>query len=134
MFLRDLGQDRARFGLRLLIGEPGSQPRRRHHPATAARLETAATGDIGLVDGWFAVDGPQYAQLRSEADSILPGGVYDFALAEGVVVVPGLVRGTVTITGGNGATQTYLWDFELIHQDNRWRVWTVRTTPEEPET
>ena len=87
--------------------------------------------------GWStggSLDGPQYAQLRSEADSILPGGVYDFALAEGVVVMPGLVRGTVTITGGNGATQTYLWDFELIHQDNRWRVWTVRTTPEGPET
>ena len=94
----------------------------------------AATGDIRLVDRWFALDGPQYAQLRSEADSILPGGVYDFALAEGVVVMPGLVRGTVTITGGNGATQTYLWDFELIHQDNHWRVWTVRTTPGEPET
>jgi hypothetical protein len=94
----------------------------------------AATGDIGLVDEWFAVDGPQYAQLRSEADSILPGGVYDFALAEGVVVMPGLVRGTVTITGGDGESQTYLWDFELIHQDNHWKVWTVRTTPEEPET
>jgi hypothetical protein len=94
----------------------------------------AATGEIGLIDRWFAVDGPQYAQLRSEADSILPGGVYDFALAEGVVVMPGLVRGTVTITGGNGESQTYLWDFELIHQGNHWRVWTVRTTPKEPET
>jgi hypothetical protein len=94
----------------------------------------AATGDIGLVDGWFAVDGPQYAQLESEADSILPGGIYDFALAEGVVVEPGLVRGTVTVTGGDGESQTYLWDIELVHQDNHWQVWTVRTTPEEPET
>lgn len=94
----------------------------------------AATGDIGLVDGWFAVDGPQYARLQSEADSILPGGVYAFALAEGVVVEPGLVRGTVTVTGGDGESQTYLWDIELVHQDNHWQVWTVRTTPEEPET
>jgi hypothetical protein len=94
----------------------------------------AATGEIGLVDGWFAVDGPQYAQLQSEADSILAGGIYDFALAEGVVVEPGLVRGTVTITDGKGESQTYLWDIELIHQDNHWKVWTVRTTPEEPRT
>lgn len=89
----------------------------------------AATGDIGLVDGWFAVDGPQYAQLQSEADSILPGGVYDFALTDALVVEPGLVRATVTITGGNGESQTYLWDIELIDQDNRWKVWTVRTSP-----
>jgi hypothetical protein len=94
----------------------------------------AATGDIGLVESWFAVDGPQYAQLQSEADSILPGGVYDFALADGVVIGPGLVRGTVTITGRNGESQTYLWDIELIQQHNHWKVWTVRTTPEEPET
>ena len=94
----------------------------------------AATGDIGLVDGWFAVDGPQYAQLQSEADSILPGGDYDFALVDGVVVGPGLVRGTVTITRGNGESQTYLWDIELIHQHNHWKVWTVRTAPNEPET
>ena len=93
----------------------------------------AATGDIGLVDGWFAIDGPQYEQLQSEADSILPG-VYDFVLADGVVVGPGLVRATVTITGGNGETQTYLWDIELVHEHNHWKVWTVRTTPEEPET
>ena len=94
----------------------------------------AATGNIDSVDGWFAVDGPQYEQLQSEADSILPGGVYDFALADGVVVGPGLVRATVTVTGGNGETQTYLWDIELVHQHNHWKVWTVRTTPEEPET
>ncbi len=89
----------------------------------------AGTGDIGLVDEWFAVDGPQYAQLQSEADSILSGGVYDFALTDGVVLGPGLVRGTVTISGGNGESQTYLWDIELVHQDNHWKVWTVRTTP-----
>jgi len=94
----------------------------------------AATGDIGLVDGWFAVDGPQYAQLLSEADSIVPGGVYDFALKDEVIVERGLVRGTVTITGGNRESQTYQWDIELIDQGTHWEVWTVRTTPEEPRT
>ena len=94
----------------------------------------AATGDIGLVDGWFAVDGPQYAQLQSEVGSILPGGVYDFALEDGVVVERGLVRVTVTITGRNQVPQIYQWDIELIHQGTHWKVWTVRTSPEEPET
>jgi hypothetical protein len=94
----------------------------------------AATGDIGLVDRWFAVDGPQYAQLQSEADSILPGGTYDFALENGVVVERGLVRGTVTITGENRESQTYQWDIELIQQGTHWKVWTVRTTAEEPRT
>lgn len=94
----------------------------------------AATGDIGMVDGWFAVDGPQYAQLQREAESILPGGIYDFALRDGVVVEPGLVRGTVTITGGNQAPRTYQWDIELVHQGTHWKVWTVRTTSEEPGT
>lgn len=89
----------------------------------------ATTGDIGLVAGWFAVDGPQYAQLQSEVGSILPSGAYDFVLSDAVVVGPGLVRGTVTVTGGDGDSQTYLWDVELIDQDNRWKVWTVRTSP-----
>ena len=89
----------------------------------------AATGDIRLVSEWFAVDGPQYAQLVSEVDSILPGGVYDFALVDAVVVEPGLVRGFVTVTGETGEPQTYHWDIELVEQDNRWKVWTVRTSP-----
>ena len=93
----------------------------------------AAAGDIGLVDEWFAVDGPQYAQLQREADSILPGGVYNFALEDAVVVERGLVRGTVTITGRNRESQTYHWDIELIHQGT-WKVWTVRTTTEKSET
>jgi len=43
--------------------------------AVAAWGSFAATGDIGVVSAWFAVDGPQYAQLQSEVGSILPGGV-----------------------------------------------------------
>ncbi|HKY47637.1 MAG TPA: hypothetical protein VJQ79_06595 [Acidimicrobiia bacterium] len=94
----------------------------------------AATGDIGLVDRWFAIDGPQYAQLQKEEESITPGGTYDFALRHGVVVEPGLVRGTVTITGGNQEPRTYQWDIELVHHGTHWKVWTVRTSPEEPRT
>lgn len=94
----------------------------------------AATGDIGFVDEWFAIDGPQYAQLQMEVESIIPGGVYDFALEDAVVVERGLVRGTVAITDGNLEPRTYQWDIELVHQGTHWKVWTVRTTPEEPRT
>ena len=94
----------------------------------------AATGDIRLVEDWFAVDGPQYAQLQSEADSILAGGVYEFALTDALLVEAGLVRGTVTVTSGDGGVQVFRWDIELIQEAKQWKVWTVRTSPEEPRT
>lgn len=89
----------------------------------------AATGDIGVISGWFAEGGPQYSQLQAEVASIVPRGIYDFALSEAEVVGPGLVRGSVTVTDGNGEPQTYLWDIELVLQDGRWKVWIVRTSP-----
>jgi hypothetical protein len=89
----------------------------------------AATGDIESVSAWFADDGPQFLQLQSEVGSIVPGGVYDFALTEAEVVEPGLVRGSVSVTIASGHTQTYRWDIELIQQHDRWKVWTVRTSP-----
>ena len=88
----------------------------------------ATSGDIESLSGWFADDGPQFSQLQSEVGSIVPGGDYDFALTEAEVVEPGLVRGSVTVTGASGPTQTYRWDIELIRQNNHWKVWTVRTS------
>ena len=88
----------------------------------------ATSGDIESLSSWFADDGPQFSQLQSEVGSIVPGGDYDFALTEAEVVEPGLVRGSVTVTGASGPTQTYRWDIELIRQNNRWKVWTVRTS------
>jgi hypothetical protein len=35
----------------------------------------------------------------------------------------------LTVTGGSGESQVYLWDIELVQQDNHWKVWTVRTQP-----
>lgn len=89
----------------------------------------AATGDIRSVAGWFAADGPQFSQLLAEVESIISGGVYEFELSEAELVRPGLVRGSVTVTGGGGEPQRYHWDIELVQGDGRWKVWTVRTSP-----
>ncbi len=97
--------------------------------AVRAWGDFAATGDIGVISEWFAGDGPQYSQLQAEVASIVSGGVYDFALSDAELVGPGLVRGSMTVTGESGEPQTYLWDIELVLQDGRWKVWTVRTSP-----
>ena len=102
--------------------------------AVNAWASFASTGDIEFVSPWFAADGPQYAQLQVEVAKIVPGGVYHFALSGARVVGPGLVRGSVTVTSESGETQRYRWDIELVQQGRTWKVWTVRTSPDQPET
>lgn len=94
----------------------------------------ATTGDIRSVAGLFAMDGPQYRQLLSEAESIDPGPVYEFVLSERRLIGPGVVRGSVVVTGPVGQPETYRWDLELVELDGRWQLWTVRTTPNAPRT
>ncbi len=89
----------------------------------------AATGDLGMVSPWFATTGPQYSQLQVEVPTIVPGGFYDFALSNAHLVGPGVVRGSVTVTGESGEARTFRWDIELVQQDGGWKVWTVRTSP-----
>ena len=89
----------------------------------------AATGEIDLLSDWFATDGPQYSQLQGEVGQIVPGWVREFEFSQAKVLGPGLVRGSVTVTGGGGEQQRYRWDVELIQRDGRWKVWTVRTSP-----
>ena len=94
----------------------------------------AATGDLGSVSDWFAADGPQYRQLQTEAAAIVPGDTYDFELADAELMGPGLVRGSVSVTSESGVPQLYRWDIELVQEAGGWKVWTVRTTPKDPET
>ena len=94
----------------------------------------AGTGDLGSVSDWFAADGPQYRQLQAEAGAIVPGDTYDFELADAEVIGPGLVRGSVSVTSDRGSPQLYRWDIELVKEAGDWKVWTVRTSPENPET
>ena len=89
----------------------------------------AETADIRKLSEWFALDGPQYSQLESEVVFLVPGGSYEFKLSDAKVVAPGLVRGSVTVSTGTGNHETYDWDIELIKEDGRWLVWTVRTSP-----
>ena len=96
--------------------------------AVRAWAAFATTRDIGRLSGWFATDGPQYSQLETEVADIGPGGSYEFSLSDAEVVEPGLVRGSVTVIGGGGSNQTYRWDIELIKEQGRWLVWTVRTS------
>ena len=96
--------------------------------ALRAWASFAGTGLLDEVSVWFAVDGPQYAQLQAEAPTIVPGQNYYFDLAEARLIAPGVVRGSVTI-GGDGTEENYLWDIELVRRDGGWKVWTVRTEP-----
>jgi hypothetical protein len=89
----------------------------------------AETADTRKLSGWFAPDGPQYSQMESEVMFLVPGGSYEFSLSDARVVAPGLVRGSITVTTGSGDDQTYDWDIEMIKEDGRWLVWTVRTSP-----
>ena len=98
--------------------------------AMGAWASFAATGDIEQIADWFAVDGPQYAQMQMEAGRIVPGEKHVFYLSDARLVEPGVVRGSVTVSGQGPDSQRYLWDIELVQRDGGWKVWTVRTQPE----
>ncbi len=95
----------------------------------------AATGDLAAVDGVFAADGPQYAQLQSEvADRLAnaPGlPAFDFTMAEAEVVTRSptavVLRGDVVVQRVGLAAESYRWDVELRWDGTtgRWLLWTV---------
>lgn len=96
--------------------------------AMSAWARFASTGDLQAVKGVFAEDGPQYQQLVQEAPTLSNEGAhYRFALADPVLLQPGLVRGLVTVSRPGEPDQNYVWDVELRLMEGRWQVWTVRT-------
>lgn len=101
--------------------------------AVAAALEDwgqwAGDGDLSHLVNTFA-DGPQLAQLRREDQAIETGASYSMVLEEGEVVEPGVVRGTVVLSRPGETAQRFHWDLELVDVDGRWRLWTVRTSPD----
>lgn len=101
--------------------------------AAAAALddwgEWAGDGDLSHLENTFA-DGPQLAQLRREDPAIEPGAPYSFVLEGGELVEPGVVRGTVVLSRPGETEQRFHWDLELVEVDGRWRLWTVRTSPD----
>ena len=112
---------------------PGAAEPRNELEAVAAALEAwgewAGDGDFSHLEDTFA-DGPQLAQLRREDPAIEPGAPYSFVLEDGELVEPGVVRGTVVLSRPGETKQRFHWDLELVEADGRWRLWTVRTSPE----
>ena len=92
----------------------------------------ASTGDMDAISEWFAAEGPQYLQLESEVLAIVPSAGYTFDLRDARLIAPGVVRGSVLVTAPGDEPREYLWDIELVREANRWKVWTVRTSPAEP--
>lgn len=97
--------------------------------ALSAWARFANTGDLSMVSESFVVGGPQYEQLRSEIASIEPGPAYTFALTEASVISQGVVRGVVTVSRVGERDQIFNWDIELDREGDRWKLWSVRTTP-----
>lgn len=103
--------------------------------AAAAALDAwagfANTGDLGEVSDFFATNGPQFERLRTEAAMIQTGESYVFELTNAELVEEGVVRGIVTVSRNGEADQVFRWDIEMVRDGGLWKLWTVRTTPEE---
>jgi hypothetical protein len=90
----------------------------------------AMTADLSVVDGLFDPDGPQYAQLEGEVETIAtqPAG-YSFTLGEATVEVRDgspVVSGSVVVAQGGELLDTLMWDIHLVAgPDGSWLLWTV---------
>ncbi len=100
--------------------------------ALAAWADFASTGDLGAVEGFFVVDGPQYRQFVLETTQSFDGQEYAFTLDDAEVIRPDLVGGMVTVTRDGLVTMTSRWEAELRLVDGRWQIWTVRTVASFP--
>lgn len=94
--------------------------------------EFAATGDLSIVEPFFDVDGPQYAQLAAEASDIdrNDGVPYDVSTEQPAVTVDGdaaHVKASVIWRRAGEPDQRYEWSIELHRTGDQWRLWTVRT-------
>jgi hypothetical protein len=117
-------------------------PERPEDPVVAAArasLEAwarfAGSGDLRVLVGRFAPEGPQYRRLRLEAPDLLGGGhpgPYRLRLLDGSVEDPSsgderVVQATVMFSGPGGA-ETWRWDLYLRRTGDRWLLWTVVDT------
>ena len=96
----------------------------------------AATGELAAVAATFA-DGPQLAQLRSEAVGLsesapgLPAFEFDMTQAEirNVSADAAVVRSSIRMTRPDTEPAAFDWDIEMRWDESggRWRLWTVST-------
>jgi hypothetical protein len=89
----------------------------------------ANTGELAEVSDFFAINGPQFEMLATEAVRIETGEPYSFELTNAELVAEGVVRGIVTVSRHGEPNQVFRWDIELVREGHRWKLWTVRTSP-----
>lgn len=104
----------------------------------AAWGEFAVTGDLAIVEEWFAPDGPQYGVLAAEAINLtaepLGPPAYIFTMSDPEVIDVGvgerIMRGAVHITRAGEQPQEHEWDLHLRRDSarERWMVWTANAT------
>lgn len=95
--------------------------------ALGAWAEFAANGELEVVEGYFASDGPQYRRLALEA--VKRGSRYAFDFDRAEVVSPLLVAGDVIFARNGRVILSARWEFELRRRHGRYQIWTVRTVP-----
>jgi hypothetical protein len=106
------------------------------HAALDAWARFAVFGDLDVLRGHFHPDGPQYAQLRTEVDSIRQmgdaGPPYRFHVDQATLHEISRRAATVvvdaTLSRSGELDRSYYWAIELRHfPDHGWMVWTVST-------
>ena len=104
--------------------------------AAAAWGEFAATGDLDAIEPWFAADGPQWRRFQQEATNRTRRQSLRFEVRElrlrRVTSTRSTVWARVTVDGDGLVPVVFGWDFDLVHRNGRWRVWTV-VTAERPD-
>lgn len=100
--------------------------------ALIAWARFATTGDVGTVETVFVVDGPQHLQFQYESATRRASDTSDplrFTVQE--LRLRNLGADTATVWASVDATrvgfqsQAVAWDFDLVRQDGRWKIWTV---------
>ncbi|MBT8212222.1 MAG: hypothetical protein KJN71_03650 [Acidimicrobiia bacterium] len=100
--------------------------------ALTAWGEFAVSGDLAIVQPYFATDGLQMEQFRDEAPALAadPAGPppYDFLLSDPSVAVlqdSAVVSVFVVMSRAGEPDQMFDWDISLIRDGTDWLVWTV---------
>lgn len=92
----------------------------------------AVSGDLSTVEPYFAADGLQMEQFRTEAPELAadPAGPppYDFLLSDPSIVAmsdSAVVSVMIVMSRIGESDQIFDWDISLIRDGEEWLVWTV---------
>ncbi|MEW6474316.1 MAG: hypothetical protein AB1679_18850 [Actinomycetota bacterium] len=109
--------------------------------ALAAWGRFATTGDLSVVDGWVAPDGPQYRKFTEEARAGAAGDqtTHVVTVSDATVLSDDGHEAVVALmahwTQASQSADDFTWDVVLRFDiTGRWIVWTVRDRPPGGET